>query len=252
MRGVPSTDLACDLPHHNEVMSVLEPLSNRPLGERIRRDRRSDLEYLGIRAPVVRQAANRGFSFYSLSDAQILEIWDELWRGSRYAEVMALALEYYRPIVRRPATTPDIWPVLSEWHRRVENWAHADGLANLYSYLLERQHDDVYPILQGWNAAVDLWPRRLSLVSLIHYTGKNAVFLQPGDVLPLVTTCMADDRHYIQLAVGWVLREMMRAYPGEILAYIEQHAQELPPKAFSRAIERLEPGDKERLRSVRR
>ena len=107
-------------------------------------------------------------------------------------------------------------------------------------------------ILEGWSTAVDLWPRRLSLVSLIHYTGKNAVFLPPGDVLPLVTTCMADDRHYIQLAVGWVLREMMRAYPGEILAYIEQHAHELPPKALSRAIERLEPGEKERLRSGRR
>lgn len=57
-----------DLPYHDEAMRVLAPLANRVLGERIRVDRPSQLGFLGIRTPVLRDVVEQGFSFYDQPD----------------------------------------------------------------------------------------------------------------------------------------------------------------------------------------
>jgi len=103
-----------------------------------------------------------------------------------------------------------------------------------------------------WNRAEGEWLRRISLVSLIHYTGKNAVFLPPKTVLPLVTNCLEDGRYYVQMAVGWVLREMGHAYPDEITRYLAANAGRMSAAAFSRAIERRSTQERTRLRKMRK
>jgi 3-methyladenine DNA glycosylase AlkD len=97
----------------------------------------------------------------------------------------------------------------------------------------------------------DQWLRRISIVSLIHYSGKNAVFMPVDRVLPLVTTCLADEREYVQKAVGWVLRELGRAYPSEVRTYLEEHLATISAVAFRRAIERCSPSAKAELRALR-
>lgn len=87
---------------------------------------------------------------------------------------------------------------------------------------------------------------------MIHYSGKNAVFLDPQKVLPLVSNCLDDERYYVQTAVGWVLREMGQVYKGEITKYIEGNIQALSTLAFSRAIERRSPTEKNRLKKLRK
>jgi 3-methyladenine DNA glycosylase AlkD len=90
----------------------------------------------------------------------------------------------------------------------------------------------------------------MSLVSLVRYSGKNAVFLPPDAVLPLVTNCLGDPRHHVQTAVGWVLREMGQVYPDELTEYLLAHGSAMSAPAFSRAIERRSAGDRARLREV--
>lgn len=187
-----------------------------------------------------------GFSFYDLPADKVLAIWDRLWRTSPYGDVLFAALEYYAPLVRK-RVTPSLWPVVRHWHARVDNWCHCDGLSSLYSWLLAGDPDAVYPQLKAWNRTDDQWLRRISLVSLIHYSGKNAVFVPLDRVLPLVTTCLPDEREHVQKAVGWVLREMGNAHPDEVRVYIEQHITTISVGALRRAIERRSPGEKAKL-----
>ncbi len=239
------------LPYHEEILGVLRKLANPTRGEAVKRDRGSALEYLGIRTPALRRAVKEGFSFYDLPEEKILEIWNELWMRSPYADVLFAALEYYGPRVRKQVG-PELWPVMKGWSGRIENWAHADFLSGIYSRILEKYPRRVYPQLERWNRAKSMWLRRLSLVSLIHYTGKNAVFLQPGRVLPLVSNCLTDERYYVQKAVGWVLREMGHVYPDEIRAFLIDHITSVSSIAFTRAIERRSPVEKEELRLLRK
>ncbi len=122
----------------------------------------------------------------------------------------------------------------------------------VYSWLLASRSDEVYPQLELWNAQEESeWLRRISIVSLIHYSGKHAVFMPLDQVLPLVSTCLADHRHYVERAVGWVLRETGHVYPHEVRAYLEEHAAALSRPAFTRAIERRDVVERAELQRFR-
>jgi 3-methyladenine DNA glycosylase AlkD len=237
--------------YHEEVVAALRDIGDPRFGAAVAKDRGSSMEHLGIRFPTLRKRVKEGFSFYDLSEGEILAIWDRLWRTSPYGDVLFGALEYYAPLVRK-RVSPALWPVVRHWHQRVDNWCHCDGLSSLYSWILASEPAEVYPQLEEWNRAADQWLRRISIVSLIHYSGKNAVFMPPDRVLPLVTTCLADEREYVQNAVGWVLREMGRAYPSEVRAYLEDHITAISPLAFRRAVERTSPDAKAELQALRR
>ncbi len=235
--------------YHDEVLGALKEIGDPRFGLHMAKDRRSAMRYVGIRVPALRSRVRQGFSFYALDPPQILDIWDDLWMGSEWGDVLHAAEEYYRPIVRRQAT-PDMWPVMRKWIARVENWAHSDVLSWTYSRLVEADRETVLPVLRCWNAGEDLWPKRVSIVSLIHY-GKNAVYLPPEVVLPMLDNCIEDRRHYMQRAVGWVLRDMWRAYPDEVGDYVLRVLPRIAPAAFTRAIERQPKEERARLRALK-
>jgi 3-methyladenine DNA glycosylase AlkD len=236
--------------YHLEVVDALMAIGNPALGERVRQDRGSQLTHLGISFPTLRKRVRQGFSFYSLSEHEVLDVWDALWSASPYGDVLFAALEYYAPVVRNQASL-DHWQVMRHWSARIDNWCHSDALCTLYSRFLERHSREVFPQIQGWNQAEGEWLRRISLVSLIHYTGKNAVFLPWKQVEPMLANCVDDQRRHVQLAIGWVLREMGRVYPSEAGAFLEAHAAPLTATAFARAIEKLSPQERARLRGLR-
>ena len=237
--------------YHLEVVETLTAIGNPALGNAIQLDRGSQLKHLGIRFPELRRKVKEGFSFYKLPEEQVLEVWDALWQTSPYGDVLFAALEFYAPIVKKKVS-PTLWPVVRQWSERVDNWCHSDGLSAIYSRILESYPREVYPQLISWNRSESEWLRRISLVSLIHYSGKNAVFLSPEKVLPLVSNCLDDHRYYVQTAVGWVLREMSLVYGKEIINYLGTHAEQISTPAFSRAVERLNNKEKIRLRDLRK
>ena len=236
---------------HREVVEALTAIGNPTFGKAVQQDRGSQLKHLGIKFPALRRRVRQGFSFYDLPEEQVLEIWDALWHTSPYGDVLFAALEFYTPIVKKKVH-PGLWQVVRQWSERVDNWCHSDGLSAIYSRILESDPAEVYPQLIAWNQAEGEWLRRMSLVSLIHYSGKHAVFLPPKKVLPLVSNCLDDQHYYVQTAVGWVLREMGNVYNNEITKYLEAHAQRLSTPAFLRAIERQSSKERTRLREIRK
>ncbi len=236
--------------YHREVVEALTAIGNPTFGKAVQKDRGSQLKHLGIKFPDLRRQVHQGFSFYELPEEQVLEVWNTLWQTSPYGDVLFAALEFYTPIVRRQVS-PILWPVVCHWSDRVDNWCHSDGLSAIYSQIAESLPEEVYPQLAKWNQSKSEWLRRISLVSLIHYSGKNAVFLPPKKVLPLVSNCLDDQRYYVQTAVGWVLREMGNVYKSEIRKYLETHIERMDPVAFSRAIERQNSKERMRLRKLR-
>ena len=237
--------------YHREVLQALAAIGNPTFGKAVQQDRGSQLKHLGIKFPNLRQRVRQGFSFYNLPEERVLEVWDALWQTSPYGDVLFAALEFYAPIVRKQVS-PSLWSVVRQWSKRVDNWCHSDGLSALYSRILESYPAKVYPQIVSWNHSESEWLRRISLVSLIHYSGKNAVFLPPKKVLPLVSNCLDDHRYYVQTAVGWVLREMGNVYDNEITKYLKTHAKSMSRVAFSRAIEKRSSKERTRLQEMRK
>jgi len=203
---------------------------------------KSQLEFLAIKVPVMRQISREGFSFYDRSPEEMLAVWNAVWFSSSCFEVMCMALFYFERQGRKISAAT--WATLSTWSQHVENWAHSDSLSSIYSYLLAQNFDEVYGVFQQWNNAENQWLRRLSMVSLIHYSGKKAVFLPLDKVLPMLENCLDDERPYVQKAIGWVLREANYVYHAEISAFIEQHLANLRSVAFSAAVERFSAAER--------
>lgn len=234
-----------------EVTKALTAIGNPAFGKAVQQDRGSKLKHLGIKFPALRRRVKQGFSFYELPEDQILEVWDALWQTSPYGDVLFAALEYYLPVVKKQVPE-NLWSVVKGWAPRIDNWCHSDGLSAVYSRILESNQKEVYPQLLEWNQAEGEWLRRISLVSLIHYSGKHAVFMPLKKVLPLLTNCLDDERYYVQTAVGWVLREMGNVYKSEIKTYLEIHAARMSVPAFSRAIEKYNAKERTRLHAIRK
>jgi 3-methyladenine DNA glycosylase AlkD len=237
--------------YHREVLQALRAIGDPTFGKAVQQDRGSQLKHLGIKFPDLRRRVRQGFSFYDLPEEQVLEVWNVLWQTSAYGDVLFAALEFYAPIVKKQVD-PNLWPVVCQWSERIDNWCHSDGLSALYSRILESYPAKVYPQIVSWNHSKSEWLRRISLVSLIHYSGKNAVFLPPKKVLPLVSNCINDHRYYVQTAVGWVLREMGHVYKSEIRKYLETHIGMIGPQAFSRAVEKMISKERTQLRNLRK
>jgi 3-methyladenine DNA glycosylase AlkD len=210
-----------------EVLRALQavaPASD--VGERIRRDRGSQLVHLGVPTPRRRAVVAAGFSFTTSHVGDTLGAWDAVWRTSDVADVLFAALDHYRVALPRQHQ-PEFWPVARQWIDRIENWAHADDLGRVYSWAMHHAPGDVYPTVSEWSRRDHGWYRRVALVSTVHYTGRNAVFLPVSRMLDIVENCLDDTRPTVRKAIGWVLREAADAEPDAVAAFVAAHPEGL-------------------------
>ena len=91
--------------YHDEVLYALEKVSEPDRAEAIKADRRSSLDFLGVRTPALRQVVKKGFSFYAQPEARILQIWDEIW--TILAVYLVLA-----SVTSGVACSIEIWPII--------------------------------------------------------------------------------------------------------------------------------------------
>jgi hypothetical protein len=228
--------------HHMEVLTALTQVASQSgtpsgLGDRIQRDRRSSFEYLGLRTPDRRRRVKEGFSFTAGSEAEILAAWNEVWTTTGNGDVLLTPLDYYR--TRPVGAVERFWPTVMTWIDRIDNWAHADDLARVYSRALEASPETVYHTLVDWSRSEEQWACRISMVSLIRYTGKNAAFMPADAVLDVVANCVTDQRDAVAKAVGWVLRETMDDDPQRVQAFLDEHESSMPAISRRRASERV-------------
>ncbi|MGZ0712122.1 DNA alkylation repair protein (plasmid) [Coraliomargarita sp. W4R53] len=244
--------------HHDEVLGALSALASETgispeRGERVRADRRSSYEHFGLRTPDRRRRVAAGFSFTTHDSASVLATWDEIWNLADNGDVMFAALDFYRRRIGSRRWSADdsaeFWRTAAGWIGRIDNWAHADDLARLYSFALADQPELVYSTLEEWSHSDDEWQRRIAMVSLIHHSGKNAVFMPIEACLQLLTNCVDDRRETVSSALGWVLRELLAAYPDAVLAFLATHAEGVPRSAIRRATERLQQPQRDNVRA---
>ncbi len=213
-----------------QVTDLLKPLGSPKRSQAAKDDKNSNLEFLAIRVPILKQVATKDFSLAHLNETQRLEVWDFIWRTSPYYEVMAVALFHYR--CQGLKVTPTIFAGIKNWIARVENWGHCDEFSYILSCLTELEPKKVLPYLQELNNSDNIWRIRTSIVSTVHYAGKNLVYLPPDVVFPLLENHISHWDKYVSKAVGWVLREMRRKYPAQVEEFVMANHDDLSAMAL--------------------
>jgi 3-methyladenine DNA glycosylase AlkD len=207
---------------------------------------------LGIETAVQRKLSKKGYSeLIQLAFDEQLEVLTALLKQSDILEVKNQCIMFLDQH-KKKKLKPEHWPLLKEWVKYVDNWAHSDGLSSIYSIMLQNHLDLIYPQLQEWNNSKNLWERRQSLVCLFYYSRTRKQFLSFEQCIELITNLLDDKEYYVQKGLGWALREASNVYYEYTFDFIQQHIKQIKPAAYSAAIEKLLPQHKEMVKVMRK
>jgi 3-methyladenine DNA glycosylase AlkD len=88
--------------------------------------------------------------------------------------------------------------------------------------------------ITAWRDSEPIWQRRSSVVAFVNLVPRPEEHF-PGFVDLVLETCAVLTRdskeRFIQTGAGWVLRELRRASPDEVGAWLERHGDQLTSDA---------------------
>jgi 3-methyladenine DNA glycosylase AlkD len=185
---------------------------------------KSAMPFHGVPVPEVRRIARAALAARPLPDRAtwqdtVLELWDgAIHREERYAALAIVrspraasyqdltSLELYRQLV-----------VTGAWWDLVDETAHAVGA------VLRSVGPAAAVVVRAWSRDEDLWLRRVAIICQL---GAGAATDRA-----LLADCLdanLDDRaFFIRKAIGWALRDLARADPAWVTAYVEAAGERL-------------------------
>jgi 3-methyladenine DNA glycosylase AlkD len=196
---------------------------------------KSAMPFHGVPVPEVRRIARAELGAHPLPDRQtwhdtVLELWDgATHREERYAALALLrsswaayqdlaSLELIRHLV-----------VTGAWWDLVDELAHAVGA------VLRMAGPPAAQVVRAWSRDEDLWLRRAAILSQLGAgTATDRALL--GECLD---ANLADPAFFIRKAIGWALRDLARADPVWVTAFVETAGDRLSPLSRREATKHL-------------
>ena len=172
-----------------------------------------------------------------------------------YAEVKIAGILYLQEVLL-PADAIDWRADLPRFarlfdERHIADWNTCDWFCvKLLGPLVQRAGEPCARAIAAWRDADNLWRHRASAVAFVNLAREGEANF-PGFTEMLLESCetlVQRAERFAQTGAGWVLRELSRAEPEEVVAFVETHRKELSKEAFERSIGRLSPEIQVRLR----
>jgi 3-methyladenine DNA glycosylase AlkD len=120
--------------------------------------------------------------------------------------------------------------------------------------LAKREGEGCARAIAGWRTAGNLWQRRAAGVAFVNLA-KDGDDNFPGFSDMLLEVCESTVRHperFAQTGTGWVLRELGRAEPARVVAFIEANLANFSSEGLRYATEKMPAETKVRLKEMHR
>lgn len=130
----------------------------------------------------------------------------------------------------------------------INNWDLVDSCAPICigKQLLDKEDDIIYNILREYTKANNVWIKRMGIVSLLYIAKEN----RSKVVFKVLDDVFYEDYHLIQKANGWVLRELYKVNPNDVLTYLvaKNKKRKIPSILKSYATEKMSLEQKQMLK----
>ena len=131
-------------------------------------------------------------------------------------------------------------------HDRVNNWDLVD-LGALYVvgiYLVDRPRRILYKLARSKN----IWERRTAIVGTGHFIRQGDV----ADTFKIAELLLKDKEDLIHKATGWMLRAAGGPDPGQLLKFLDKHADTMPRTLLRYSIEHLDKQQREHYLNLKK
>jgi 3-methyladenine DNA glycosylase AlkD len=229
----------------------LRPLGTAARAAQEKRYLKSDLEFIGVTVPDLRQAVKAAVKARLAAngrpgtrlDREIALPWAlALWREPVH-ERRAAAVEILQLAVT--ALTAGDLPVLERLIRESRTWAYVDMLAGNIAGTVALRDSSSWDHIDAWASDEDFWVRRSALLALL--PGIRAGRPDLDRFIRYADPMLAEKEFFIRKAIGWVLREISRRDPQWVATWTAARLPDLSGVTFREAVRRLPAEDKARL-----
>lgn len=201
---------------------------------------KSDLRHLGVTLPAVRKVAVAAAT--GLDREATLTLVDELWQAPVH-ERRTAAIEIL--IRNTRLLTADDLAVAERLIRASHTWAYVDVLAEKVVGGLVTEYPELTAALDRWVRDDDFWIRRTSLLALLPGIRAGTPDLTR---LSAYGEALVEEREFfIRKALGWVLRELSKADPAWVTAWVGDHLAAVSGVTVREAVRHLPQKDREAL-----
>jgi 3-methyladenine DNA glycosylase AlkD len=177
---------------------------------------KSDLEFLGVGLPAMRQIVRGVKRQYEGLDRECLvALVDILWKTPVFERRMmaVLLLEAFEPLLQ-----PIDIALLERLIRQSKTWAFVDELAIVITGPLVERAPELRRVLDRWARDEDFWVRRSAMLALLRPLRRGR-----GDFQRFTGYAdrMLEEREFfIRKSIGWVLRETGKPQPDMVHAWL--------------------------------
>ena len=209
---------------------------------------KSDLEFFGESVWEIRRVAKAFVSGAKpLTHDDLVALVEALWAEPVFERRMAsvVLLELHPKLL----TSADL-PLIERLVRESLTWALVDALAtDVIGGILTSSPLEVTAVLDRWSTDPDFWICRASLLAELQPLRKG------GDLGPFLrrADAMLDEKEFfIRKAIGWVLREVGKRRPEEVVAWVAPRTHRASGVTMREAVKYLPKADAERLMAAHR
>lgn len=198
---------------------------------------KSEMPYLGVKAPALRRVCRAVFATHPLSGfAQWEATVRALWREAAYREERYAAIELAGDRRYRACQTLDALPLYEELIVTGAWWDYVDALAiHQIGDLLRRYPDVMAATMLAWRRDADRWRRRTAIICQNSFKAATGEALLYACIEPNVS----DRDFFIRKSIGWALREYAKTAPDSVRAFVAAHESAISPLSRREALKHL-------------
>jgi 3-methyladenine DNA glycosylase AlkD len=185
--------------------------------------------FLGLKVPQLRAELPHTDA---LREADVLDLLHSEWHEERLLALLVLVRRFSR--AKKDTTTQQrlvsLYLANTQW---INNWDLVDSSAPhlLGAWLLKRDRT----VLDTLASSTSLWEQRIAILA-------TQAFIRAGDfadTLRLSAQFLSHPHDLMHKACGWMLREVGKREVKPLMAFLDQHASQMPRTMLRYAIEKL-------------
>jgi len=184
-------------------------------------------KFLGIKVPVIRQAAS-AHQFLALRSA--IKLLHSSFHEERLLGLLILIFHYNRGDEQKKK---EVYRLYLRSTRYINNWDLVDVTAKFIvgAFLWDKERG----ILDKLALSNSLWERRIAILATFHFIEKGEF----SDTLRISKMLLSDRHDLIHKAVGWMLREVGKRSLKQETNFLKKHYRHMPRTMLRYAIERF-------------